>query len=138
MMTTSSAAAMIGCLMRRRAGAGRAPANVGTTQRRREKLPLRRSLTLACEERRLARHSPAIAPKLAVAPHHAMTGDEHRNSVAGTGARHRARRRWAAQLRGNGLVAARCSLGDALKRTPHLPLKGGRADVQRKLAVVAC
>src|SRR5437868_1216275 len=93
-------------------------------------------LSLAPEQRFLARHSPTVAAERAVAADHTMAGHDQREAVRGAGARDRAHRAGTADGLGDVRIAARLAARDAHQLLPHAPLERARAHVHRDRAAL--
>src|SRR5690606_14794324 len=98
--------------------------------------------SFALQQLAFQRQAPAIAARAAVPAHHAMTGDQHRDLVAGAGTGHGAGRgrlpEFGRQLR----VAAGFAGWDLHQRVPDLLLERGAEQVEpdfvwRPLAALA-
>jgi hypothetical protein len=93
---------------------------------------VRRDRVLPGEQPPLSLHPPPVAAKRAALAHHAVAGDDERDTVVGAGAgdgAHRARR---SDRRGELRVRPRLPVRDLAQRAPHPLLERRAARVQRE------
>src|SRR5690606_38068414 len=81
----------------------------------------------------LAFHPPAIAGQVAIAPHHPVAGNRHRERIGGAGTRHGADRARHADPLGHRRVAAGLADRNLLQRLPDPLLERGAPDIERQV-----
>lgn len=64
-------------------------------------------MSFARQQRTFVVYTPAVAGQTAVATHHTMAGNGHRNQIGRAGTRHRAYSQWRPDLPGNLCIAGR-------------------------------
>ena len=85
----------------------------------------------------LALDAPGVAGQLAIAAHHPMARNHHRQRIGGAGAGHRAHRARRANARGQLTVADGVPAGNIAQRLPHPLLKSRAANIQRQAQISA-
>jgi hypothetical protein len=90
-------------------------------------------VTFALQQHALALHAPAVTRQRAVAAHHAMAGNCHRQRIGRAGLRHRTRRFRRTNARGDLRITRRRAGIYVAQCLPYAPLERRTSGVQRQV-----